>query len=135
MIGTPQFDEFVSNHRWVVVTTLRKDGTASSSMNAYARDGDQLVISTQAHRLKTKTLLRDPRITLCIISNAEPFNFVSVEGHCEVQTEGITAATKAVFANLAATGYAEPPNIEQWMKEQGRVILRVTPERVSGVIR
>lgn len=135
MIGTPQFDEFVSKHRWAVITTLRKDGTPSSSLNAYARDGDQLIVSTQAHRLKSKTLANDPRITLCVINNAEPFNYVSVEGTAEVQRTGITEATKAVFRNLAAIGYPEPPDIENWMREQGRVILRVTPARVSGVIR
>jgi PPOX class probable F420-dependent enzyme len=135
MIGTAQFDQFISANRWCVVTSLRKDGTPSSSLNAYARDGDQLVISTQAHRLKAKTLARDPRITVCVINNAEPFNYVSVEGTCEVQREGILEATKAVFRSLSATGYQEPPDLERWMKEQGRVILRVTPTRVSGVIR
>jgi PPOX class probable F420-dependent enzyme len=135
MIGTPQFDEFITNHRWAVVTTLRKDGTASSSVNAYAREGDQLVISTQAHRLKVKTLENDPRITVCVISNREPFNFVTVEGSCEIQREKIGDATRTVFRNLAPTGYKEPEDIEQWMKEQHRVILRVTPTRVSGVIR
>lgn len=135
MIGTEAFDAFISGNRWCIVSSLRKDGSAASSMNAYAREGDQLVISTQAHRLKTKTLARDPRITLCIINNAEPFNYVSVEGTCEVQREGIADATRAVFASLAAIGYPEPPDLELWMREQRRVILRVTPLRVSGVVR
>jgi PPOX class probable F420-dependent enzyme len=135
MIGTPAFDDFISRHRWAVVTTLRKDGSASSSVNAYARDGDQIVISTQAHRLKAKTLRRDPRITLCIISNSEPFNYVTVEGTAEVETENLVPATKLVFANIAEAGWSEPPNLEQWLKDQDRVILRVTPTRVSGVIR
>jgi PPOX class probable F420-dependent enzyme len=135
MIGRAEFDRFVDENRWCVVTTLRKDGTPASSVNAYARMGDQLVISTQAHRLKTKTLENDPRITVLVINNQEPFNYVSVEGTAEVMREGIVEATKAVFANLAGTGYTEPPEIEQWIKEQGRVILRVTPARVSGVIR
>lgn len=135
MIGTPQFDEFITNHRWAVVATLRKDGSASSSINAYAREGDQLVISTQAHRLKVKTLEHDRRITVCVISNREPFNFVTVEGTCEIQRENIGEATRTVFRNLAPTGYQEPADIEQWMREQHRVILRVTPTRVSGVIR
>ena len=135
MIGSEQFDRFVSDNRWCIVTSLRADGSPSSSVNAYAREGDQLVISTQAHRLKAKTLAADPRISVCVINNAEPFNYVTVEGSCEVQREGILAATQAVFASLAPTGYREPENIEQWMKEQGRVILRVTPGRVSGVIR
>ena len=135
MIGKPQFDEFISAHRWAIVTTLRKDGTPSSSMNAYAREGDQLIISTTEDRLKTKTLARDPRITVCVINNAEPFNYVSVEGTCEIQRGDIVAPTKVVFASLKATGYQEPPDVAQWIKDQGRVILRVTPARVSGVIR
>ena len=110
-------------------------GTPASSVNAYARMGDQLVISTQAFRLKTKTLEKDPRITVLVINNQEPFNYVSVKGTAEVMREGIVEATKAVFANLVGTGYTEPPEIEQWIKDQGRVILRVTPTRVSGVIR
>ena len=135
MIGTSEFDRFVSENRWAIVTTLRKDGTASSSVNAYARMGDQLVISTQGHRLKAKTLRNDPRITVCVINNQEPFNYVSVEGTAEVLGEGILEATRAVFKNIEAAGWKEPENLEQWMKDQGRVILRVTPKRVSGVIR
>jgi PPOX class probable F420-dependent enzyme len=135
MIGNEQFDRFVSANRWCTVTTLRKDGTPSVSVNAYARDGDQVIISTQAHRLKARTLARDPRIAVCIINDSAPFNYVTVEGACEVQRDGILEATRAVLQNLASTGYKEPENIEQWMKEQGRVILRVTPVRVSGVLR
>lgn len=135
MIGTEHFDHFVSENRWCIVTSLRADGSPSSSVNAYAREGDQLVISTQGHRLKAKTLAVNPRIAVCVINNAEPFNYVTVEGNCEVQREGILAATQAVFANLAPTGNKAPEDIERWMREQGRVILRVTPTRVSGVIR
>lgn len=135
MIGTPAFDAFISAHRWCVVTTLRKDGSPSSSVNAYARDGDQLVISTQAFRLKVRTLEHDPRITVAIISNQEPFDFVSVEGTAAIQREGIEAPTRAVLGALASTGYRQPEDLAKWLEEQRRVIIRVTPTRVSGVIR
>ena len=135
MIGNSQFDQFLTDHRWCVVTTLRRDGSASSSLNAYARDGDDLVISTQAHRLKVKTLEHDPRITVCVISNGEPFNYVTVEGRAEIERADIGRATRLVFASLAAIGYPQPPDLDQWMREQHRVILRVHPGRVSGVIR
>jgi hypothetical protein len=104
-------------------------------MNAYAREGDQLIISTTRERLKVKTLENDPRITVCVINNAEPFNYVSVEGTCEIQRKEILEPTKVVFANLAKVGYPEPPDLPKWIADQGRVILRVTPTRVSGVIR
>lgn len=135
MIGSAQFDTFVSDHRWAVITTLRKDGSASSSVVAYAREGDTLVVSTPGDRLKAQTLERDPRVVLCVISNSEPFNYVSVEGRAEVERDAIEEPTRAVFANIADVGYEVPEDLPGWLASQGRVILRIYPERVHGVIR
>lgn len=138
MIGSnPALDQFLSEHSWAVVTTLRKDGSASSSVNAYARDGDTLIVSTTRSRLKVKTLERDPRITLCVLTDGVPFNFVSVEGTARIEyfEDGIVEATRKLFANIQGAGYSEPPDLEAWLKREGRVIIRVHAERVSGVIR
>ena len=136
MIGdNAQLDAFVSEHRWAVLTTLRSDGSASNSVVAYARDGDALVVSTPARTLKARTLRADPRVTLTVISNAEPFNFVTIEGGAAVETEGLTQATRLVFANLTEVGYAEPEDLDTWIVDDDRVIIRIAPQRVSGVIR
>ncbi|MDX1580801.1 MAG: TIGR03618 family F420-dependent PPOX class oxidoreductase [Alphaproteobacteria bacterium] len=136
MIGdNKKFDQFITDHRWAVITTLRKDGHPSSSWVAYARDGDTLVISTPGRTLKRKTLENDPRVTVCCTNDKAPFNFVTIEGRADIETENIVAPTKAVFANIKGFGYEEPENLEQWMEDQERVILRIHPERVSGVIR
>jgi len=50
------FDEFIGQHRWAVLTTLRKTGGPVSSVIAYARDGDELVISTPGTTFKRVTL-------------------------------------------------------------------------------
>ncbi len=134
MIGKTQFDAFISEHRWAVITTLRKDGSASSSLVAYAREGDTLVVSTPGDRLKARTLERDPRVALCVISNQEPFNYVTVEGRAEVERDAIEGPTRAVFANIADVGYELPQDLSGWLSSQGRVILRIHPERVHGVI-
>jgi PPOX class probable F420-dependent enzyme len=130
-----EFDTFVSQHRWAVLTTLRSEGTASSSVVAYARQGDHLLVSTPGFTFKRKTIEKDPRVTLCIISNQEPFNFVSIEGNAQIETTEIEDATKAVFANIASVGYALPEDLPGWLKSQQRVILRINPGKVSGVIR
>jgi PPOX class probable F420-dependent enzyme len=135
MLGTPEQDAFISAHRWAVITTLRRDGSASSSMVAYARQDDTLVVSTPGSRLKVRTLARDPRVALCIISNAEPFSYVTVEGRAVIERDSLLEPTRAVFANIAGTGYREPENLAGWIIEQQRVILRVHPDRVHGVIR
>lgn len=132
---TPQFDEFLSAHRWAVLTSLRTSGAPVSSVVAYAREGAELVISTPGATFKRSSIARDERVNLCVISNSEPFNFVAVEGTAAVQTEAIAEPTRRVFAAIADTGYQLPDPLDEWLEAQQRVILRITPVRVSGVIR
>lgn len=135
MIGTESFDRFVSENRWAVVTTLRASGQPSSSIVAYARDGDALVVSTTAPTLKVRTLERDPRVTVTVFNDAAPFNFVAIEGRAEIERERLEAATHLVFENIKGSGFTEPEDLPAWLEAQRRVILRIRPERVSGVIR
>ena len=135
MIGTEAFDRFVSEHRWAVITTVRKSGQPSSSMVAYAREGDTLVVSTTAPTLKVKTLENDPRVTITVFNDAAPFNFVTVEGRCDIEREGLEHATHLVFENIKGSGFTEPEDLPAWLEAQRRVILRIHAERVSGVIR
>ncbi len=128
-------DRFLSEHRWAVLTTLNADGQPLSSMVAYARDGDTLVVSTPGATFKRRSLERDPRVSLCAISNAEPFNFVNVVGRASVETEDLTRGTRLVFANIATAGYPEPADLEQWLRDQARVLIRIHPEKIHAVIR
>lgn len=128
-------DQFITDHRWAVLTTLRADGHPVSSVVAYARDADTLVVSTPGTTFKRSSLDRDARATLCILPNKEPFNFVSVEGRVDVESADLVANTRKVFENIADTGYTEPEDLQAWLDSQQRVILRIRPERVYGVIR
>jgi PPOX class probable F420-dependent enzyme len=136
MIGTNStFDQFVTAHRWAVLTTLRQRGMPASTLVAYARDDDTLIVSTPGHTFKRRSLERDARVTICCISDAAPFNFVTIEGSATVEKDNLVAMTKRVFANIQGSGYAEPANLQAWLDTQDRVILRVHPQRVYGVIR
>jgi len=136
MIGTnEQFDQFITDHRWAVITTLRKDGHPSSSFVAYARDGDTLLVSTPGMTFKRKTLEADPRVTICMTTNSEPFNFVTVEGTATIEHNDLVNNTRKVFKQLAGTGWQEPDDLDNWLATQQRVIIRIHPDRVSGVIR
>lgn len=131
----PEQDQFITDNRWAVLSTLRRSGEPVSSVVAYARDGDTLVVSTPGMTFKRRSLDRDARATLCILPNAEPFNFVSVEGRVAVETDNLVANTRLVFQNISDTGYQEPEDLEGWLTAQQRVILRLHPQRVYGVIR
>ena len=135
MIGTPEQDAFVRAMKAAIVTSLRKDGSPATSLIFYAVEGDELIFSTTIDRLKAKTLKRDPRAVLTVIDDGAPYRYVSIEGPATV-VEGdvvpehitINRAMRNDPAWLPPEGYAET------LRKQGRVVIRVRPGRVSGIV-
>ena len=134
MIGTVDQDAFINKNRWAVVTTLRKDGSPTSSVIFYAREGDGLIFSTTGNRLKAKTLRHDSRIAVAVLDEGAPHGFVTVEGTAVVQDADVVPGHVLVNRAMrqdpnwtAPEGYAERLAADQ------RVIVRVKAERVSGV--
>ncbi|MDA0978648.1 MAG: pyridoxamine 5'-phosphate oxidase family protein [Proteobacteria bacterium] len=131
----PAFDEFLSEYRWAVLTSLRSNGQPVSSVVAYARDGDDLIVSTPGATFKRSSIERDSRVNLCVINNEQPFNFVAIEGEAVVEKTRLVETTRLVFKNIEGSGYQEPEDLEAWLDMQDRVIIRIRPVRVTGVIR
>jgi len=134
MIGTAPQDAFINKNKWGVVTTLRSDGTPTSSVIFFARDGDDLVFSTTKSRLKAKTLARDARLALCVLDEGAPYGYVTVEGRATVEEDEIVPMH--VVINRAMRGqpdWAPPEGFEARLRGEGRVVVRVRAERVSGV--
>ena len=135
-VATDQLiDRFIGEHRWATLTVLRKNGSPVSSIVAYAVDGDALVVSTPGSTFKRRAMEADARVNLCIMSNEQPFDFVSLEATGEVLTEDIAEATKKVFKNIEAVGYTLPDPLDDWLVQQSRVILRLTVHRRHAVLR
>ena len=133
MIGTPDQDAFINKNKSAVVTTLRADGSPSSSIVFYARDGDDLIFSTTKNRLKAKTLARDSRVALCVLDEGAPYGYVSVEGQATITEEDLVPLHVLVNRAMRGTDFTPPEGFEQRLRNDGRVIIRVRPERVSGV--
>jgi PPOX class probable F420-dependent enzyme len=128
-------ERFIDEHRWAVLTTLRESGSPVSAVVAFARDGDQLLVSTRDDTFRARSLARDERVNLCILSNREPFSFVAVEGAAAIETEDLVPATRKVFDAIADTEYQAPPDLAGWIEADRRVILRITPLRVFSTWR
>lgn len=134
MIGTSAQDAFLSSHRYAVVTTLRADGTPTSSVVFYARQGDSLFFSTTEDRLKARTLGRDPRVVLTALDEGPPFGYVSVEGLARIQNEDIVDLHVHLNRAFRRDPSWQPPvDFEQRLMAERRVIVWVEPRRVSGV--
>lgn len=136
MIGTPEQDALVRELRWAVVTTLRKDGSPSNSVIFYALDGDELIFSTTNDRIKAKTLRRDPRIAVTALDEGAPHRFVTIEGNARIVEDDIVPGHILINRSMRNDPAWEPPEgYVAGLRSAGRVVVRVTATRVSGVTR
>lgn len=133
MIGTPDQDAFINRNKWAVVTTLRKNGSPTSSVIFYARDGDTLIFSTTNGRLKTKTLRNDDRVSLAVLDEGAPFGYVNIEGTATVEDQDILPGHYAINRAMRGGEFIPPEGYAERLQKEGRVIIRVHPHRVSGV--
>lgn len=134
MIGTPEQDAFITEQRWAVVTSLRSDGTPSNSVVFYAREGDTIFFSTTADRLKAKTVRKDPRIAITVLDEGAPFRFVTLEGNATIETEDIGPGHIAVNKAMRRADFTPPEGFLERLKRDGRLLICLKPDRVSGVV-
>jgi PPOX class probable F420-dependent enzyme len=125
--------EFLDAHIIGVVATQGPDGEPRQSLVYYARDGDRLLISTLANRLKARDVRRSGWASLTVMGHERPFPSATLSGPAEIATEGIGPATASIAQRV--TGAEEPPEpmSDEALSEAGRVVLAITIDRVGPV--
>jgi PPOX class probable F420-dependent enzyme len=93
-------------------------------------DGGDIIISTTRSRAKAKAVRRNPQVTVCVLGEAQPFPYLSVYGRARIEDEGAVEAMMKIGERM--TGNPVPdaarPAVEKRAADEGRVVLRVTPE-------
>ncbi len=121
---------FLKDHRLAIVGAERKDAPPQLSPVYYVMDGDDLLISTTATRAKAKVIRRDPRVSVCVLGEQQPFPYLTVYGRGRIETDGAVDVMMAVGGVMAGNPLPESmrPAIEQRAEKEQRVVLRVTPQ-------
>jgi PPOX class probable F420-dependent enzyme len=87
-MNADEVQAFLEAPRLAHVTTLRTDGSPVTSPVWYEyEDGVFYVFSPEAFA-KPRNLRRDPRISICVASEDEPYRYVSASGEARVSEEG-----------------------------------------------
>ena len=130
---TTELREFLDSNRVGVLATKSKNGLPRQSLVYYARDGDRLVISTVADRLKAKDVKRDGWASLCVMGHELPFPSAVFSGPAEIVTEDIGPPTATVMQRIGDLPEPPEPQTDEALAEVGRVVLRIAVEQVSAV--
>lgn len=76
---------FLSSHPRAILATTRSDGRPQLSPVVVAVDGEgRVLVSTRETAVKAKNLARDPRVSLCGITNAFFGEWIQAEGDAEL---------------------------------------------------
>jgi PPOX class probable F420-dependent enzyme len=130
---------FVRDRNQGVLTTIRANGRPQLSNILYVPgDGDTFQISITDSRAKTRNLRRDPRASLYVLGESF-FQYVVLEAAAELTpvTTDPHDATADLLVDYYRKGSGEHPDWEEYraaMVADGRLILRLVPERAYGMV-
>ena len=126
--------EFLKANRLVIVGMNRKAGPPHLTPVYCVLDGDDLLMSTTASRLKAKAVWRNPDVSLCVIGEQPPCPYLLIYGKGTIEQEGAVGAMMQVGARMTGNPVPESarPALEERARSEGRVVLRVRPESIRG---
>lgn len=116
--------ELCEGANYAALTTLFADGTPQTQVMWVGCDDDHVLINTEIHRAKFKNVERDPRVTVTVWDNENPYSYVEVRGRV-VATVGGDAARADIDALARKYMGTDYPN--EITSE--RVVLKIAADR------
>ncbi len=104
-----------------VVGTVGDDGRPQTSVVWVDTDGERVVFNTKPSRAKGRNLVNDPRLSITIWDNDDPYKYFEVEGVAELDEEGAGEHINELSLRYEGKPFHTPTD---------RVIVRINPTRV-----
>ena len=124
--------DFVRRNHRAVLTTYFPDGRAQlSPVLVGVDDGGHVVISTRETTTKARNLAQDPRVVLCVLTEAFFGQWVLIEGRAEILH--LPAAMEPLVDYYRGIS-GEHPDWDEYrgaMERDRRVLVRVTITRAG----
>lgn len=111
------------------MATVMPDGELQNHLIWVGTDGERLVVNTETHRQKYENIRRDPRVTLTIRAEGNPYRYAEVRGRV---VETVTGQEAWDHVDELAYKYIDKPYPPEDIKCE-RVMLWIVPERQTIV--
>ena len=123
---------FLADHHRAVVITLRADGRPQASPVLAGVDADgKVAISTLEAAVKTANARRDPRVSVCVLSDGFFGRWAQLDGRAEVVA--LPEAMQGLIDLYRQVGGEHPDwdDFRAAMERDRRVLLRIDIERAG----
>jgi len=87
-IGDPEVKTLLDKPNHAVVSTVNEDGTIHSTVAWVNVESGRPAVNSEASRKWPRNLARDPRVTVLIYDESNPYEYVEIRGTAASQTEG-----------------------------------------------
>ena len=128
--------DFVRTRHHLVLVTHRADGSPQLSPVTGGVDAEgRIVVSTYPDRAKATNLRRDPRASVLVLSDEWNGAWVQVDGTAEVLDMPSQEAEDGLVEYFRCIS-GEHPDWDEYraaMRQQGKSLVRVTPQRWGPV--
>jgi PPOX class probable F420-dependent enzyme len=110
------------------LTTLMSDGSPQITQVWVDTDGEHVLVNSVRTHLKTRNIVRDPRVALAVSSPDSPSHYAQIRGRVlEVTAEGAAEHVEALALKYLGRPYP-------WFggRDQERVLFVIEADSVSG---
>jgi PPOX class probable F420-dependent enzyme len=122
--------DFVRPRHKGILSTFRADGWPQLSPVSMGVDGaGRIVVSTYPDRAKAANLRRDPRASMCVLSDDFDGAWVQVYGTAEVLDLPEALEPLVEYFRVIAGEHPDWDEYREAMQRQGKSLLRLTIER------
>ena len=125
----PATVELAQGRNYGAITTVLSSGRLQTHPIWVGTDGVRLVVNTETHRQKYKNVERDPKVTLTIRDEENPYRYAEVRGEVVDKVTGQEARDHIDELSQKYHGEDYPPD----SIESERVILWIVPSRQTLV--
>ena len=129
-VGREELLEFLRPRHHAILMTTRRDGRPQASPNTCGVDTEgRIVISTYPERAKAANIRRDPRVSVCVLSDDSGGAWVQVDGVAEVVDLPESVEPLVEYFRVISGEHPDWDEYRQAMRDQGKSLIRVTIER------
>jgi PPOX class probable F420-dependent enzyme len=121
-----QTRRLVDGKNYAVLATVNRDGSPQTSVLWVGRDGDDLLFSTVAGRVKHRNMVRDPRVSVSVIDSADPENYAELRGSVSMTPD----IGRALDTQLSWKYDGRDPGEDR--PGAVRVVVRMTVDKATG---
>ena len=128
--------EFLRQTKTIVLSTIDRHGYPHSVAMWYEMDGSQFIMTTYAKAQKAMNIRGNPKVALMAESGEtyDALKGVLIRGHAALIHDTDLCVGILMRVHRKMMGGEIPPGAEEVLRMQARkrVVIRVTPERVSS---